>query len=411
MSKLLGNTLVSKSGTVQTDAALNGKKVLLYFSAHWCPPCRGFTPVLAAWYTGLQEDFDRKDFEVVFVSSDKTKGDFDGYYNEMPWLALPFEDRNTKNALSKKYKVQGIPTLVVLDSDLSLITSKGRDLVTETKSKPTFKFDDYRPKKFWDIVGNSPVVDKSGKSMDINDLKANDFIGVYFSAHWCPPCRGFTPQLVKTYNAVKSQGKSFEIVFASSDKSPDQFKQYLNEMPWKSFPFGDKRGKELSQMFEVQGIPRFVVLDKEGRVVRSDARSAVSADSNGTEFPWYEKAIIQLDDDSAEDLQENPSLVVFADAANKDDVDAVLVETATKFNDQKRAGEDTKLLFFNAGSHQIAEKLKSIAKLKAQSGLHMAIFDLQDGKVYEYEGGPVTSAAVAQFAGQFVEGSLQGRDL
>ena len=33
----------------------------------------------------------------------------------MPWLALPYADREKKGALSKKFKVSGIPTLVILD--------------------------------------------------------------------------------------------------------------------------------------------------------------------------------------------------------------------------------------------------------------------------------------------------------
>merc|ERR1712100_32121 len=38
----LGSELVAK---------IAGKPFALYFSAHWCPPCRGFTPKLAEWYT------------------------------------------------------------------------------------------------------------------------------------------------------------------------------------------------------------------------------------------------------------------------------------------------------------------------------------------------------------------------
>eukprot|EP00438_Fugacium_kawagutii_P030401 Skav230844 [mRNA] locus=scaffold3471:169667:173653:+ [translate_table: standard] len=61
-------------------------KVALYFSAHWCPPCRGFTPQLAAALAG-----DRfPQIKVVFCSSDRSEGDFQSYYAEMPWLALPF---------------------------------------------------------------------------------------------------------------------------------------------------------------------------------------------------------------------------------------------------------------------------------------------------------------------------------
>ena len=55
---------------------------------------------------------DGKDFEVVFVSSDRDDASFLEYYGEMPWLALPLRDRARAAALSDKFKVSGIPTLV-----------------------------------------------------------------------------------------------------------------------------------------------------------------------------------------------------------------------------------------------------------------------------------------------------------
>merc|ERR1712130_667492 len=32
-------------------------------------------------------------------------------------------------------------------------------------------------------------------------LLDDKYVGIYFSAHWCPPCRGFTPVLAESYNA------------------------------------------------------------------------------------------------------------------------------------------------------------------------------------------------------------------
>ena len=65
--ELLGETLLGKVGEVATRDALSGKRAIaLYFSAHWCPPCRGFTPKFAGWYTN---DLKGKGLEVVFVSS------------------------------------------------------------------------------------------------------------------------------------------------------------------------------------------------------------------------------------------------------------------------------------------------------------------------------------------------------
>lgn len=94
---LLGDKLLGKNGDVKTaDVGGEGKTVGLYFSAHWCPPCRGFTPKLAEFYKKYHAE---KNFEIVFVSSDKNEGDFKGYYEEMPWLALPFSERSRKVSL------------------------------------------------------------------------------------------------------------------------------------------------------------------------------------------------------------------------------------------------------------------------------------------------------------------------
>merc|ERR1719502_1390860 len=109
---------------------------MLYFSAHWCPPCRRFTPKLAEWYTALKDA--GKSLECVFVSSDRDESAFTEYFNEHPWTAIPYSDRDRKNALSKKFKVQGIPTLVILDSDGSLITTDGRTAISEDPTGEEF---------------------------------------------------------------------------------------------------------------------------------------------------------------------------------------------------------------------------------------------------------------------------------
>ena len=58
---------------------------------------------------------------------------------------------------------------------------------------------------------------------------------------------------MKTYNLLKSQGKDFEIIFCSSDRDEQSYKEYFSEMPWLALPFGDSRKKPLSQRFEVSG--------------------------------------------------------------------------------------------------------------------------------------------------------------
>jgi nucleoredoxin len=129
-SVLGGVSLIDKSGNKVSPSSLGSNKIVgLYFSAHWCPPCRGFTPVLANAYKTLTDQ--GKPIQIIFISSDRDQGQFDGYYNEMPWLALPFSERDAKSKLSEKYGITGIPTLVLLDGATGeLKTKDGRGEIT-----------------------------------------------------------------------------------------------------------------------------------------------------------------------------------------------------------------------------------------------------------------------------------------
>lgn len=131
-SSLFGSTLKTHSGDVPTGDALAGAKVVgIYFSAHWCPPCRGFTPMLADFYNAAQSEHAGA-LQIVFVSSDRNEHEYNEYFGTMPWVALPLSDGATKQRLSEKFGVRGIPTLVIVDAATGVtIDASARNTVSE----------------------------------------------------------------------------------------------------------------------------------------------------------------------------------------------------------------------------------------------------------------------------------------
>jgi len=113
-----------------------------------------------------------------------------------------------------------------------------------------------------------------------------DCVGIYFSAHWCPPCRGFTPQLAEIYRNLKAAGKKFEVVFVSSDQDHSGFHDYFAEMPWLALPYENREKKqELSDKFGVSGIPTLILLNPDGSTITQDGRSMVVSDPRGGWIP------------------------------------------------------------------------------------------------------------------------------
>ncbi|MEY4797801.1 MAG: hypothetical protein RI978_102 [Verrucomicrobiota bacterium] len=123
------------------------------------------------------------------------------------------------------------------------------------------------------------LVDDAGKAVDITTLK-NKTVAVYCSAHWCPPCRTFTPQLVKFANENKAK---LAVVFVSFDQSEEKMFGYMKEakMPWSAVPFKSAGGQAIAKEEGVSGIPTLLVYGKDGQLLTK----------NGRDLPGLEKLL------------------------------------------------------------------------------------------------------------------------
>jgi nucleoredoxin len=113
-----GNLVRLQNGNLVSsyDEELAPKQIYgLYFSAYWCGPCRKFTPQLVAYYNQITHD--HPEFEIIFVSADKSAEGMATYMREsgMPWPAIEYGKVANVPAL-QRYAGRGIPDLVIVDA-------------------------------------------------------------------------------------------------------------------------------------------------------------------------------------------------------------------------------------------------------------------------------------------------------
>ena len=109
---------------------------------------------------------------------------------------------------------------------------------------------------------NFSLTDLQGKTWTLKDLHGKVVL-VNFWATWCPPCRSEMPDLDALYKQYKDQGF---VVLAISDEEADKVRPYIDEFHF-SYPILLDPGRRVNEAYNIEGIPKSFVYDREGKLV------------------------------------------------------------------------------------------------------------------------------------------------
>jgi nucleoredoxin len=102
-----------------------------------CGPCRKFTPELVQFYEKMKSRRGKANsFEIIWVSRCRDVKSYEQYFTHMKWPALPPDQAMGQRGqmLFEKYKVKGIPSLVLLDDVGNVITLDARNKIPQDKA-------------------------------------------------------------------------------------------------------------------------------------------------------------------------------------------------------------------------------------------------------------------------------------
>ena len=111
-----------------------------------------------------------------------------------------------------------------------------------------------------------------GKPLRLSDLRGKVVL-LDFWASWCGPCRRENPNVVKIYNKYKDAG--FTVMSVSLDKDKNAWQEAIkrDNLSWTNHVSDLKAwSNEAAQLYKVTGIPFTVLIDKEGKIIKTNVR-------------------------------------------------------------------------------------------------------------------------------------------
>jgi peroxiredoxin len=106
------------------------------------------------------------------------------------------------------------------------------------------------------------LADLDGKPWTLKEQRGKVVL-LNFWATWCPPCRKEMPDLEKLYQQFKDQGL---VILAISDEDASKVRPFIAQQKV-TYPILLDPGRKVNGLFQIQGIPKTFVYDRNGKLV------------------------------------------------------------------------------------------------------------------------------------------------
>jgi nucleoredoxin len=134
------------------------------------------------------------------------------------------------------------------------------------------------------------LINSKNEEISMEELLKTKVIALFFTASWCSPCLIFEKQLLEIYNDANMGDKVFEVIQISFDHTEGEFKKSLSDKPWVFFTYNDPKIKELSEQFNIESIPMFLVFNKNGKLLTDCGRKEINEEGSKIIDDWIAKS-------------------------------------------------------------------------------------------------------------------------
>lgn len=164
--------------------------------------------------------------------------------------------------------LKGSTLIVLVFCSLVALAKEKQNIVKELQEKPATE--ESR------LSQGQPCLDFSFSDINGTTVSLKNFRGKYVYidvwATWCGPCKAQIPALQKLEKEM--EGKKIVFVGISCDDNKKMWEEYVKKekLGGVQLIMEGEKAEEFSRFFEIEMIPRFILLDKKGKIVNAKMR-------------------------------------------------------------------------------------------------------------------------------------------